>query len=172
MPEKRERPSQKLTVAVGIVTTTLSSIECGQVNPTWATVRGSAAALGVSVAELAKAAEGHCFCRNRLPTLGRCQVATNRDPVRPTSVGHLDRSYRHQPLQAIGDRRWGELPLEDPDQVGRNQRSLDPKQRLDHRHLYRVGRAPPVVSSDYGHCMSATKRSAACVGSTIWSPFR
>jgi len=35
----------------------LSLIERGEGNPTWATVRGIAAALGVSVAELAKVAE-------------------------------------------------------------------------------------------------------------------
>jgi len=35
----------------------LSLIERGEGNPTWATVSGIAAALGVSVAQLAKAAE-------------------------------------------------------------------------------------------------------------------
>ncbi len=35
----------------------LSLIERGEANPTWHTVRGIAAALGVSMADLAKAAE-------------------------------------------------------------------------------------------------------------------
>lgn len=41
----------------GITTGTLSVIERGQSNPTWETVRSIARALGVSMAELAKAAE-------------------------------------------------------------------------------------------------------------------
>lgn len=41
----------------GITFGTLALIERGEGNPTWATVRGIGAALGVSVVELAKAAE-------------------------------------------------------------------------------------------------------------------
>lgn len=38
---------------------TLSLIERGKANPTWETVRGIATALGVSISELAKLAEGY-----------------------------------------------------------------------------------------------------------------
>lgn len=41
----------------GITTATLGVIERGLSNPTWATIRGIAAALGVSVVEVARAAE-------------------------------------------------------------------------------------------------------------------
>jgi transcriptional regulator with XRE-family HTH domain len=41
----------------GIAVPTLSQLERGYANPTWATLRDIAAALGVSMAELAKAAE-------------------------------------------------------------------------------------------------------------------
>lgn len=43
----------------GITTATLGVIERGLSNPTWATLKGIAAALGVSMAELAKRAEKH-----------------------------------------------------------------------------------------------------------------
>jgi len=41
----------------GVAPNTLSLIERGEANPTWETVKGIAAALGVPVSELAKAAE-------------------------------------------------------------------------------------------------------------------
>lgn len=41
----------------GVTVNTLSLIERGQANPTWETIKGIAAALGVPVSELAKAAE-------------------------------------------------------------------------------------------------------------------
>jgi transcriptional regulator with XRE-family HTH domain len=41
----------------GIAVPTLSHIEAGHANPTWATVRDLAATLGVSIGELAKLAE-------------------------------------------------------------------------------------------------------------------
>jgi transcriptional regulator with XRE-family HTH domain len=43
----------------GITGETLSLIERGRANPTWATVKDIAAALGVSVSELAKLSEKH-----------------------------------------------------------------------------------------------------------------
>jgi transcriptional regulator with XRE-family HTH domain len=43
----------------GIAIPTLSHIEAGHANPTWATARDIAAALGVSVTELAKLSEKH-----------------------------------------------------------------------------------------------------------------
>jgi XRE family transcriptional regulator, regulator of sulfur utilization len=46
-----------LASEAGVTLGTLSLIERGEANPTWGTVQGIAAALGVSVAELAKAAE-------------------------------------------------------------------------------------------------------------------
>lgn len=42
-----------------VTTGTLSVIERGQSNPSWATVKSIAQALGVSVAEVAKLAEKH-----------------------------------------------------------------------------------------------------------------
>ncbi len=43
----------------GITTATLGVIERGLSNPTWATLKGIATALGVSMAELAKRTEKH-----------------------------------------------------------------------------------------------------------------
>jgi Helix-turn-helix. len=43
----------------GLTGRTLSAIETGNANPTWATVRDIADALGVSIAELAKLSEKH-----------------------------------------------------------------------------------------------------------------
>lgn len=54
---KRDASLKTLAGEAGITLNMLSMIERGEGNPTWATVRGIAAALGVSVAELAKAAE-------------------------------------------------------------------------------------------------------------------
>ncbi len=47
----------KLAKVAGITPNMLSLIERGEGNPSWATVEGIAKALGVSVAELAKAAK-------------------------------------------------------------------------------------------------------------------
>lgn len=58
--EQRQKQGGSLkTVAAeaGITLNMLSLIERGEGNPTWATVRGIAAALGVPVSTLAKAAE-------------------------------------------------------------------------------------------------------------------
>jgi transcriptional regulator with XRE-family HTH domain len=41
----------------GVAPNTLSLIERGEANPTWETVKGIAAALGVSVSDIAKLAE-------------------------------------------------------------------------------------------------------------------
>lgn len=43
----------------GIAVPTLSHLEAGHANPTWATVSDVAAALGITVAELAKLAAKH-----------------------------------------------------------------------------------------------------------------
>lgn len=61
---KREDLDQGLTQEAvahdaGITTATLGVIERGLSNPTWATVKGIAAALGVSMVELAKATQKH-----------------------------------------------------------------------------------------------------------------
>lgn len=56
---KRGVTQEDLAHEAGITTGTLSLIERGQSNPTWGTVRSIAQALGVSMAELAKAAERH-----------------------------------------------------------------------------------------------------------------
>jgi len=55
---KRGKSLQELAPKAGITFGTLSLIERGEANPTWETVKRLAGALGVSVAELAKAAEG------------------------------------------------------------------------------------------------------------------
>jgi transcriptional regulator with XRE-family HTH domain len=54
---KRGVTQEALAAAAGLTARTLSAIETGNANPTWATVRDIAAALGVSMAKLAKAAE-------------------------------------------------------------------------------------------------------------------
>jgi transcriptional regulator with XRE-family HTH domain len=54
---KRGASLKKLASDAGITLNMLSLIERGEGNPTWATVRGIAAALEVSVTGLAKAAE-------------------------------------------------------------------------------------------------------------------
>lgn len=55
--KKRGATQATLANGAGITLNMLSLIERGEGNPTWATVRGIAAALGTSVAELAKVAE-------------------------------------------------------------------------------------------------------------------
>lgn len=54
---KKGASLETLAGEAGITLNMLSLIERGEGNPTWATVRGIAKALGVSVAELAKLAE-------------------------------------------------------------------------------------------------------------------
>lgn len=56
--QKRGDTLKTLAPKAGVTWGTLGVIERGEANPTWGTVRAIAAALGVSVAELAKAAEG------------------------------------------------------------------------------------------------------------------
>jgi transcriptional regulator with XRE-family HTH domain len=55
--EKRGATQEQLAQSARIAGPTLSLIERGHANPTWATVRDIAAALGISVSALAKAAE-------------------------------------------------------------------------------------------------------------------
>lgn len=55
---KRGDSLEALAPKAGISLNMLSVIERGEANPTWNTVHGIAAALDVSVVELAKAAEG------------------------------------------------------------------------------------------------------------------
>jgi transcriptional regulator with XRE-family HTH domain len=55
--EKQRATQETLAERAGIAVPTLSHIEAGHANPTWATVRDIAAALGVSNAELAKLSE-------------------------------------------------------------------------------------------------------------------
>ena len=57
--EKQEGSQVALAKDAGITGETLSLIERGRANPTWATVRDIAAALGVSMSDLAKLAERH-----------------------------------------------------------------------------------------------------------------
>jgi XRE family transcriptional regulator, regulator of sulfur utilization len=56
--QKRGATLETVAGEAGITLNMLSLIERGEGNPTWATVRGIAAALGVPVSTLAKAAEG------------------------------------------------------------------------------------------------------------------
>lgn len=55
--EKREIGLRTLAPSAGVTFNTLSLIERGEANPTWETVKGIAAALHVSVSDLAKLAE-------------------------------------------------------------------------------------------------------------------
>jgi transcriptional regulator with XRE-family HTH domain len=55
--EKRGATQEAVAHDAGITVATLGVIERGLSNPTWATVKGIAAALGVSMVELAKVAE-------------------------------------------------------------------------------------------------------------------
>jgi transcriptional regulator with XRE-family HTH domain len=59
MREKRRRTQEEVAQAAGIAVPTLSHIEAGHANPTWATVRDIAGALGVTVVELARLSEKH-----------------------------------------------------------------------------------------------------------------
>ena len=54
---KRGAKQKDITDATGLTRRTLSLIEHGEANPTWATVRDIADALGVSMSKLAKLAE-------------------------------------------------------------------------------------------------------------------
>ncbi len=55
--KKQDNSQEKLAREAGITPNMVSLIERGEGNPSWVTVRGIANALGLSVAELAKAAE-------------------------------------------------------------------------------------------------------------------
>jgi transcriptional regulator with XRE-family HTH domain len=55
--QKRGATLKMLADEAGITLNMLSLIERGEGNPTWATARGISKALGISVAELANAAE-------------------------------------------------------------------------------------------------------------------
>ena len=55
--QKRGITQEDLAHDAGITTGTLSLIERGHANPTWGTVKGIAAALGVSMGELGKFAD-------------------------------------------------------------------------------------------------------------------
>jgi DNA-binding XRE family transcriptional regulator len=57
--QSRGETQEELAPHCGISPKTLSLIERGEVNPTWATVRDIASALGIAVSELAKLAEKH-----------------------------------------------------------------------------------------------------------------
>lgn len=55
--EKCGLTQEALAAEANLTGRTLSAIETGNANPTWATVRDIASALGVSVGELGKAAD-------------------------------------------------------------------------------------------------------------------
>jgi DNA-binding XRE family transcriptional regulator len=57
--DKRGVTQEDLAHDAGVTTGTLSLIERGKSNPAWGTVKSVAAALGVSVADVAKLAEKH-----------------------------------------------------------------------------------------------------------------
>jgi transcriptional regulator with XRE-family HTH domain len=57
--QKRGETQEQLAPRSGISPKTLSLIERGEANPTWATARDISAALGVSISELAKLSEKH-----------------------------------------------------------------------------------------------------------------
>lgn len=55
--EKRDLSQEVLAEKAGLTGRTVSAIETGSANPTWATVHDIAAALGVSMVELARLTE-------------------------------------------------------------------------------------------------------------------
>ena len=57
--EKKNETQESLAEQAGMAVPTISHIEAGHANPTWATVRDIASALGVSITELAKLADRH-----------------------------------------------------------------------------------------------------------------
>jgi DNA-binding XRE family transcriptional regulator len=57
--DRHELSQGALAEKAGLTGRTLSAIETGNANPTWATARDIAAALGVSIGELAKLSENH-----------------------------------------------------------------------------------------------------------------
>ena len=57
--EKRGEKQETVAERAGIAIPTLSHIEAGNANPTWATACDIAAALGVSIGQLAKLSEKH-----------------------------------------------------------------------------------------------------------------
>jgi DNA-binding XRE family transcriptional regulator len=57
--DKRGVTQEDLAHDAGVTTGTLSLIERGKSNPAWGTVKSITAALGVSVADVAKLAEKH-----------------------------------------------------------------------------------------------------------------
>lgn len=57
--EKSGAKQETVAESAGVSVQTLSHIEAGLANPTWATVRDIAAALGVSIGQLAKLSEKH-----------------------------------------------------------------------------------------------------------------
>jgi transcriptional regulator with XRE-family HTH domain len=57
--DERELTQETIAERAGLTGRTLSAIETGTANPTWATVRDIAAALGVPISEVAALAESH-----------------------------------------------------------------------------------------------------------------
>jgi transcriptional regulator with XRE-family HTH domain len=57
--EDKSATQEAVAHDAGITTATLGVIERGQSNPTWATLRRITAALGVSMADLARLSERH-----------------------------------------------------------------------------------------------------------------
>jgi transcriptional regulator with XRE-family HTH domain len=57
--EKQGMTQEAVAHDAGVTTATLGVIERGLSNPTWATLRGIAAALGTSMVEVARLAEEH-----------------------------------------------------------------------------------------------------------------
>lgn len=57
--EKRGATQEAVAHDAGITTATLGVIERGLSNPTWATLKGIAAALGASMVDLARLTEKH-----------------------------------------------------------------------------------------------------------------
>lgn len=57
MREQQGDSQEVLASKAGVTTGTLGMIERGQANPTWDTVKGIAAALGLSIGDLARLSE-------------------------------------------------------------------------------------------------------------------
>lgn len=91
--DKRELAQETLAEKTGLSGGTLSGIETGAANHTWATVRDITAALGDSISEVAKLAESYEE-RGRRPRKMRpgCDHEARNSPESPGSRRNADQS--------------------------------------------------------------------------------
>jgi transcriptional regulator with XRE-family HTH domain len=103
--EKKGATQEAVARQAGIAIPTLSMIEGGNSNPTWATVRDIAAALGISMGELAKLADKLSSAEKRdkdetlAPRNASESPGSSRNVIRPASraSGSTKGKGRHLP---------------------------------------------------------------------------